>query len=156
MSSFTQPPTSQRPATAASVAPRALTAAPTTSAAPSAVPSAVPSTGASAVASATGGAAPPARTARLPDAITMQNAVKLAISEDKPIMMDYWVNSLEQKVVIGIKNIPGQEQERLLVKNEEEYTSPIAKIFKSAGDYIIMTENSIYVVDNQIKILKIT
>jgi hypothetical protein len=108
------------------------------------------------VASATVGAAPPARTARLPDAITMQNAVKLAISEDKPIMMDYWVNSLEQKVVIGIKNIPGQEQERLLVKNEEEYTSPIAKIFKSAGDYIIMTENSIYVVDNQIKILKIT
>jgi len=148
MSSFTQPPTSQRPATAASAAPRALTAPPTTS-------TSAPSAGASSVPSGTGGAAP-ARTARLPDAITMQNAVKLAISEDKPIMMDYWVNSLEQTVMIGVKNVPGQEQERLLVKNEEEYTSPIAKIFKSAGDYIIMTENSIYVVDNQIKILKIT
>jgi hypothetical protein len=35
-----------------------------------------------------------------------------------------------------------------LIKNEEEYTSYIEKVYRIAGkDYIIMTENSIYIVD---------
>jgi len=33
------------------------------------------------------------------------------------------------------------------VKSEEEYTSPVAKIFKVGKEYIVMTENSIYIVD---------
>ena len=57
--------------------------------------------------------------------------------------MDYWVNSLDKTVLIGVN----QENEKLLVKNEEEYTSPIAKIFKVGKEYIILTENSIYLVD---------
>ena len=36
--------------------------------------------------------------------------------------------------------------EKLLVKSEDEYTSPIAKIYKVGEEYIIGTENSIYVV----------
>ena len=28
---------------------------------------------------------------------------KLAILEDKPIMLDYWTNSLQKEVVIGVK-----------------------------------------------------
>ena len=34
--------------------------------------------------------------------------------------------------------------EKLLVKSDEEYTSTVAKIFKVGDEYIIMTENSIY------------
>jgi hypothetical protein len=34
----------------------------------------------------------------------------------------------------------------LLVKNEEEYTSPISKVFKVDTEYIVMTENSLYCV----------
>ena len=83
---------------------------------------------------------------RLPDATTLQNISKISISEDKPIMMDYWTASLEKKALIGVR----ENSEKLLVKSEEEYTSPIQKIFKVGNDFIIMTENSIYVVDNKI------
>ena len=40
---------------------------------------------------------------RLPEANTLQHAMKLAIVEDKPVMMDYWTNSLDKKVLIGVK-----------------------------------------------------
>ena len=80
---------------------------------------------------------------RLPEVNTLLHAAKLSIVEDKPIIMDYWVNSLDKTVLIGVN----QENEKLLVKNEEEYTSPIAKIFKVGKEYIILTENSIYLVD---------
>jgi hypothetical protein len=80
---------------------------------------------------------------RLPELKTTQHAFKLAILEDKPIMMDYWTNSLEKTVLIGVK----ENQEKLLVKSEEEYTSPISKIYKVESEYIIVTENSIYLVD---------
>ena len=83
---------------------------------------------------------------RLPDNTTLQHASKLAIVEDKPILLDYWTQSLEKTVFVGVK----ESQEKLLVRNEEEYTSPIAKIFKVATEYIIITENSIYVVDAEI------
>ena len=80
---------------------------------------------------------------RLPENTTLQHAIKLAIVEDKPVMMDYWASSLDKTVLIGVK----ENQEKLLVKNEEEYTSPIAKIYKVGTEYIIVTENSIYLVD---------
>jgi hypothetical protein len=57
--------------------------------------------------------------------------------------MDYWTSSLEKTALIGVK----EDNEKLLVKSEEEYTSPISKIFKVGKEYIIMTENSIYIVD---------
>lgn len=83
---------------------------------------------------------------RLPENNTLQHAVKLSIVEDKPIIMDYWTQSLEKSVLIGVK----ENQEKLLVKSEEEYTSPISKIFKVGKEFIIMTENSIYIVDVEI------
>jgi hypothetical protein len=94
---------------------------------------------------------------RLPDNKTLQHACKLSIVEDKPILFDYWTQSLDKTVLIGIKDKDSQEnQEKLLVKSEEEYTSPIAKIFKVSNEYIIMTENSIYIVDVNIPTRKIS
>ena len=89
---------------------------------------------------------------RLPENKTLQHATKLAIVEDKPIMMDYWNESLEKSVLIGVK----ENQEKLLVKSEEEYTSPIVKIYKSGTEYIIATENSIYLVDTSIPTKRIS
>lgn len=89
---------------------------------------------------------------RLPENTTLQHATKLAIVEDKPIMLDYWTNSLDKTVLIGVKD----NKEKLLVKSEEEYTSPIAKIFKVGKEYIVMTENSIYIVDVEIPTKRIT
>ena len=90
---------------------------------------------------------------RLPENTTLQTAVKWGIIEDKPIMMDYWVNSLQKTALIGVHE---GKKERMLVKSEDEYTSPIAKLFNVENDFIIMTENSIYLVDSKIQRRKIT
>lgn len=83
---------------------------------------------------------------RLPEPSTLLQCAKLSIVEDKPIMMDYWVNSIEKKAIIGVR----ENKEKLLVKSEDEYTSPVSKIFKVGKEYIIVTENSIYLVDFEI------
>ena len=84
----------------------------------------------------------------LPPASLWESIAKLSIVEDKPIMLDYWADSLEKKVVIGVKE---NSEERLLVKNSEEYTSPIVKLLKSDNVLIICRENSIYLVSADIK-----
>ena len=89
---------------------------------------------------------------RIPDISTFTNITKIAITEDKPIMMDYWLASLEKKALIGVR----ENNEKLLVKSNEEYTSPIQKIFRAGNEYIIMTENSLYIVDNKIASRRIT
>jgi len=89
---------------------------------------------------------------RLPSDITMKHAAKLSIVDDKPIMMDYWAASLDKKALIGAK----ENGEKLLVKSEDEYTSTIAKFYKSGTEYIVITENSIYLVSNDIPTRKIS
>ena len=83
---------------------------------------------------------------RLPSNVCISHAMKLAIVEDKPIMLDYWTASLDKSVIIGIS----ENKDKLLVKSEDEYTSTIAKIYKVETEYIIMTANSIYIVSNDI------
>jgi hypothetical protein len=89
---------------------------------------------------------------RLPSDITLKHAAKLGIVEDKPIMLDYWSASLDKKALVGVK----ETGEKLLVKSEDEYTSPIAKFYKSGTEYIIITENSIYLVCSEIPTRKIS
>ena len=79
---------------------------------------------------------------QLPPTSIWTHIAKISITEDKPIMLDYWVPSLSGECFIGVKD----DSEKLLVKNEDEYTSPISKIFKVNVEYLIMTENSLYVV----------
>jgi hypothetical protein len=89
---------------------------------------------------------------RLPSDVTMKHAAKLAIVDDKPIMLDYWAASLDKKALVGAR----ENGEKLLVKSEDEYTSTIAKFYKSGSEYIIITENSIYIVSNEIPTRKIS
>jgi len=79
---------------------------------------------------------------RLPCDLAMKHLAKLSVEHDKPIMLDYWKKSVAKEVVIGVR----ESGEKLLVKSEEEYTSPIAKVFKVETEYIVMTENSLYCV----------
>ena len=87
-----------------------------------------------------------------PSNTCLQHAVKIAIVEDRPIMMDYWTNSHDKNVLIGVK----EDGEKLLVKSEDEYTSPISKIFNVDNEYIIVTENSLYIVDSTIPTKRIS
>ena len=90
----------------------------------------------------------------LPSEKVLKHVTKLAIEQDKPIMMDYWIDSYgdSPNVLIGVRN----NEEKLLVRSNEEYTSPISKIFKVGEEYIVITENSIYVVSTQIPTKRIS
>lgn len=83
---------------------------------------------------------------KIPSTTSLQHSAKLAVVEDRPIMLDYWSDSLSKKVLIGIRDTG----EKLLVKSEDEYTSPIVKIYKIETEYLVLTENSIYIVSNTI------
>ena len=95
---------------------------------------------------------------RLPEVKTLLHVSKLSIVEDRAIMMDYWTDSIDKKVMIGIK----ADGKKMLIKNTEEYTSYIEKVFRISNketemnDYIIMTENSIYLVDADIPSKKVS
>lgn len=89
---------------------------------------------------------------RLPSDVTLKHAAKLSIVEDKPILLDYWTSSLDKKALVGAR----ENGEKLLVKSEDEYTSTIAKFYKSGTEYIVITENSIYIVSNEIPTRRIS
>jgi hypothetical protein len=89
---------------------------------------------------------------KVPSVTTLVSAAKLAIQKDMPIQLDYFVDSAEGKAFLGEDGTTG---EKMLVKNSEEYTSHIQKIYKAGDDFIIMTENSIYLASSKIQKRKI-
>jgi hypothetical protein len=88
----------------------------------------------------------------MPSPQCLQHCCKIGIAEDKPIMFDYYTDSLEGKALIGVRDTG----EKLLVKSEDEYTSPIAKIYKVETEYIIITENSIYIISSEVPTRRIS
>jgi hypothetical protein len=84
----------------------------------------------------------------IPNEKVLQHAAKLAMDRDKPILLDYYKDSRSGAAFLGQDKDTG---EKMLVKNSEEYTSPVIKMFKARDDYIIETENSIYIVSGNIK-----
>lgn len=88
----------------------------------------------------------------LPSAKILQHAAKLSLTQDKPIMMDYWLDSHSAgKVIIGVRS----NEEKILLRSEDEYTSPISKLYKVGEEFILITENSIYLVSAKIQSRKI-
>lgn len=130
---------------------KTTSAAPVQPSASAAAPAAVSAAGGGGSGSGSA-AAKPEFNYRLPTDLTMKHAVKLAIVEDKPIMLDYWTASLDKKALVGAK----ESGEKLLVKSEDEYTSGISKFYKSGTEFIIITENSIYIVSSDIPTRKIS
>jgi len=85
----------------------------------------------------------------LPNEKVLLHAAKIAMEQDKPILLDYY-----KETRAGGSAFLGEDKEtkeKILVKNPEEYTSPVQKMFKAKEDYIIVTENSVYVVSGSIK-----
>ena len=87
-----------------------------------------------------------------PNEKTLVHAARLALDNDKPILLDYFIASRDGKAFLGEDATTG---EKMLVKNSEEYTSHIQKIYKAGDDFIIMTENSIYLVSGKVQKRKI-
>jgi hypothetical protein len=82
----------------------------------------------------------------MPSGTAMRYAAQKAEDTDRPILMDYWRESLEGKVVFGIRS----DGEKLLVKSASEYTSHVVRIFKVDDSYLVLTENSLYLVSSGI------
>ena len=106
-----------------------------------------PPPAAPAITLATGGAQEP-----LPNPTCLLQAAKLAIQHDKPIQLDYHVATHTGPAFLGED---AKTKERVLVKSKEEFTSLIQKLYKVGEDYIIMTENSIYVVSGKLQKRKV-
>jgi hypothetical protein len=99
--------------------------------------------------SATIAAAPVSGSATiLPTATALLQAAKLGIEQDKPIKLDFFVDSATNKAFIGEDSATKQ---RVLIRSKEEFTSTIQKLYKAGDEYIILTENSIYLVSVKIQ-----
>ncbi len=90
----------------------------------------------------------PAGVSDVPSPAVLTQAAKLAIQQDKPIQLDYYIETATGKACIGED---ADTKEKVLIKNVEEYTSLIQKVFKVGDDYIIMTENTLYIVSGKVQ-----
>lgn len=105
-------------------------------------------TQASSTASATASATPAASASLAPTPQTLIQAAKLAMEQDRAIMLDYYVDTAQGKAFLGED---GATKERVLVKSKEEFTSLIKKLYKVGEDFIVLTENSLYIVSGKIQ-----
>ena len=83
----------------------------------------------------------------IPSAQTLAHAARIAIQQDKPIMLDDYVESVEKKAFMGED---AETKEKVLIKSSEEFTSMVQKVYKIQEDFIILTENSLYIVSANI------
>jgi hypothetical protein len=90
---------------------------------------------------------PPAQEV-LPGTSVLLQAAKLAMAQDKPIQLDYYADTVTGKAFMGEDS---ESKEKMLVKSGDEFTSLIQKVYKVGEDYIVMTENSIYIVSGSIQ-----
>jgi hypothetical protein len=84
----------------------------------------------------------------LPGSSVLLQAAKLAMAQDKPIQLDYYADTVIGKAFMGED---AESKEKMLVKSGDEFTSLIQKVYKVGEDYIVMTENSIYIVSGSIQ-----
>jgi hypothetical protein len=120
----------------------AAAAAPSKVAAPATTPTATAST-----------AAPAATAAEvLPNPTCLVQAARLAIQQDKPLQLDYYTATANKTAFIGEDP---ESKDKVLVKSKEEFTSHIQKLYKVGDDYLVLTENSIYIVSGAVQKRKV-
>jgi len=83
---------------------------------------------------------------------TLVQAAKIAIEQDRAIMLDYYRQTCAGTAFLGEDPTT---TERILVKSKEEFTSLIKKLYKVGEDFIIVTENSLYIVSGKIQKRKV-
>lgn len=86
----------------------------------------------------------------IPPVSVLLRAAQISVDDDRPILLDYWTDSRDKKCCIGVK-----DASKYLVKNESEYTSTVQNIFRIDGCFIVLTENSLYIVSQEIPVRKI-
>lgn len=110
------------------------------------------SSSASASVSSASASATTASSANLPTATILLQAAKLAMEQDRAILLDYYEQTTNGTAFLGEDP---DTKERILVKSKDEFTSLIKKLYKVGDDFIILTENSIYLVSGKIQKRKV-
>jgi hypothetical protein len=83
----------------------------------------------------------------IPNDNTLQQATKLSIKLCKPICFYFYIDSCRGKI-----NIVNNDGDKIIYKNSEEYTSPIKNTYKVGNEYLVVTENTIYIVSCNTKV----
>jgi hypothetical protein len=92
----------------------------------------------------------------LPNPTTLLQAAKIAIENDMPIQLDYYVDSTCGKAFMGEdSSAPKDKADRFLMKGLDEYTSSVKKAFRVGDDFIILTLHSIYIVSVKMQLKRI-
>lgn len=84
---------------------------------------------------------------QIPQANSLVQAAKLAQQLDRPILVDYYVDSCVGKAYVAEDT---ESKDKLLMKSNDEFTSVIQKLYKVGEDYLVLTENSIYIINGKI------
>ena len=100
----------------------------------------------------------------LPSTETLVKATKLSIKISKPVCFYFYLDSCRNNVSIakgktdmmqGADSGADNEEKKIIYKNHEEHTSPILNIYKEGNEYIIVTRNTIYIINSNVKVCKI-
>ena len=83
----------------------------------------------------------------LPSEKTLLQATKLALKTKKPMCFYFYIDSLKGKITIV-----SDGEDRVIFKNEDEHTSPILNTYKSENCYIVVTENTIYIISSETQV----
>jgi hypothetical protein len=85
----------------------------------------------------------------LPGAKTLEQAAKLSIKVSKPICFYFYIDSCKGNI-----SIVNSEGDKIVYKNTEEHTSPINNTYKVGNEYLVVTDNTIYVISCNTKVKK--
>ncbi len=77
----------------------------------------------------------------LPNVNTLNQAAKLSIKIAKPIDFYFYIDSCR-----GNAQIVNADGDKIIYKNNEEHTSPIKHTYKVENAYLVVTENTIYLI----------
>lgn len=83
----------------------------------------------------------------IPSSATLEQACKLSIKLQKAIDFYFYVDSLKGAICIA-----SNEDDKIIYKNNEEHTSPIQNTYKVNSEYLVVTENTIYVISAKTRI----
>ena len=78
------------------------------------------------------------------DSACLQKAASIAHEKDKMVSFDYYDDSVNKECKIVKSN-----EDKLLYKSQDEYTSPLVAMFRVGTEIILETQNTIYIVSGK-------
>ena len=85
----------------------------------------------------------------VPSAKTLSQAARLSITISKPICFYFYLDSCKDSI-----KICANENDKIIFKTMDEHTSSISNIYKVENEYLIVTENTIYIISSNTKVAK--